>query len=83
MTHASLENWEYTDIIRRAADPKCSAHLVNSVRQIDTILRVPHLRKHLKALFGLEKLEHDDDFASLIEVCPISTLQIQALIARI
>ena len=68
MTHASIENWQYTDIIRRAADPRCSAHLEHSIGVIDVLLKVPHLKKHLKALFGLEELEHDDDFASLIEV---------------
>ena len=68
VTHASLENWEYMEIIRKAADPKCSSHLEKSIQTIDTILAIPHLKKHLKGLFGLADLKHDEDFASLIEV---------------
>ena len=70
VTHASLQNWGYMDIIREAADPKCSYHLVNSIRTIDDILcNSPSFLKHqLKNLFGLGDLEHDDDFASVLEV---------------
>ncbi|KAI5119050.1 hypothetical protein M0805_005916 [Coniferiporia weirii] len=67
VTHASLELWEYMDIIRRAADPQCSKHLVTSIAAIDhVLLYMPRLRKPLKALFGLADLQHDDDFASLL-----------------
>lgn len=68
VTHASLENWEYMEIIRKAADPKCSAHLEKSIQTIDTILAISHLKSHLKGLFGLADLKHDEDFASLLEV---------------
>lgn len=69
VTHAALENWGYDEIIRRAADPECSRHLETSISAIDAIfLNAPHLRKPLKALFGLADLEYDDDFASLLEV---------------
>ncbi|KZT12085.1 peptidase S28 [Laetiporus sulphureus 93-53] len=67
VTHASIVNWEYTDIIRRAADPECSSNLQRAVEFIDTILSVPPLRTPLKRLFGLAELEHDDDFASVLE----------------
>ncbi|KAL4250656.1 peptidase S28 family protein [Abortiporus biennis] len=66
VTHASIENWEYFDIIRLAADPKCSAHLVKAIQTIDTMLSLPHLRRSIKNLFGLVDLEHDEDFVSLI-----------------
>ncbi|CAL1713219.1 unnamed protein product [Somion occarium] len=67
VTHATLENWEYMDIIRRAADPKCSTHLEKSIRTIDTLLAIPRVGRRLKALFGLANLQHDEDFVSLIE----------------
>ncbi|KAH7909806.1 serine carboxypeptidase S28-domain-containing protein, partial [Hygrophoropsis aurantiaca] len=67
VTHASLENWEYMEIIRTAADPTCSSHLENAIATIDTLLTVPHLRSAVKSLFGLGGLEHDEDFASLLE----------------
>lgn len=56
------------DIIRRAADPKCSTHLEKSIRTIDTLLAIPRVGRRLKALFGLANLQHDEDFVSLIEV---------------
>ena len=56
------------DIIRRAADPQCSANLVDAVAFIDRVLSAPPLRSALKALFGLRDLEHDDDFVSLLSV---------------
>jgi hypothetical protein len=70
VTHAALENWEYMDIIRKAADPKCSAHVVNSIKTIDYILTnsPEFVKRRLKALFGLADLEYDTDFAALLAV---------------
>ncbi|GBE84978.1 Probable extracellular serine [Sparassis crispa] len=67
VTHASLENWEYMEIIRRAADPQCSLNLEQAIEAIDVILTVPLLKDALKSLFGLAGLEHDEDFVSLLE----------------
>ncbi|KAJ7079718.1 serine carboxypeptidase S28-domain-containing protein [Mycena belliarum] len=67
VTHASIVNWEYMEIIRQAADPKCSAHLENAIQTIDGILSTGRLTRALKSLFGLSELRHDDDFASVIE----------------
>ena len=74
VTHASLQNWEYMEIIREAADPKCSDHLVNSISTIDNILSnsPSFLKRQLKNLFGLGDLEHDEDFASVLEVSYLS-----------
>ncbi|KAG6853090.1 hypothetical protein C0991_006984 [Blastosporella zonata] len=66
VTHAALSNWEYMEVIRRAADEKCSSHLENSIVTIDHILDQPHFRSLLKGLFGLKDLEHDEDFVSLL-----------------
>jgi len=68
VTHASLENWEYMETIRVAADPKCSSHLEKSIQTIDSILAHRRFTRPLKALFGLGDLEHDEDFVSVIEV---------------
>ncbi|KAF9234953.1 peptidase S28 [Melanogaster broomeanus] len=67
VTHAAISNWEYYDIIRKAADPLCSAHIENAMQTIDALLEVPYLKPLVKGLFGLQDLEHDDDFASVIE----------------
>jgi hypothetical protein len=56
------------DIIRVYADPKCSAHLVNSINAIDFILDRRVFTTRLKALFGLEGLAHDEDFVAVVEV---------------
>ena len=58
------------EIIREAADPKCSNHLVNSISTIDDVLSgsPSFLKRQLKNLFGLGDLEHDEDFASILEV---------------
>jgi hypothetical protein len=66
------------EIIRQAADPKCSSHLENAVQTIDSILMqegkvVNVLKKHLKGLFGVADLEHDEDFVALIQVRPIQS----------
>ena len=68
VTHAALSNWEYMEVIRQAADPKCSSHLEKSIVTIDTLLNFPQSAHGLKALFGLKDLQHDEDFASLLEV---------------
>ena len=72
VTHAVLTNWEYMDVIRRAADPKCSSSLVNSITTIDSLLKVDRLRVPLKKLFGLGELASDQDFVSVLTVRPSS-----------
>ncbi|GLB38681.1 putative peptidase S28 [Lyophyllum shimeji] len=67
VTHAALSNWEYMEVIRQAADPKCSSHLERSIVTIDNILDFPRLGGYLKALFGVKGLKHDVDFVSLIQ----------------
>ena len=56
------------EIIRRAADVKCSGNLQLSVQIIDGLLGSPLTHTAVKSLFGVAELEHDEDFASLIEV---------------
>ncbi|KAG5350295.1 hypothetical protein C0989_011719 [Termitomyces sp. Mn162] len=66
VTHAAITNWEYMEVIRRAADSKCSGDLQQSITTIDDTLDMPFFRGLLKGLFGLQDLEHDDDFVSLL-----------------
>ena len=74
VTHAALTNWEYMDVIRLAADPKCSSNLVSSITTIDSLLKIGTLRGQLKKLFGLGGLASDQDFVSVLTVrsftCP-------------
>lgn len=51
-----------------AADPTCMSHLQNSIETIDTLLSNAVSRKLIKSLFGMGDLEHDDDFAGVLEV---------------
>lgn len=71
------------DIIRNAADPKCSAHLVNSINKVDSILSSGRaaFKRQLKSLFGLSGLEHDDDFVSVLEVMLMPLRRIIRLIS--
>jgi len=55
------------EVIRAAADPKCSSHIQKSIETIDLILDQHRFAHPLKALFGLAGLEHDVDFVSLLE----------------
>lgn len=56
------------EIIRKAADPKCSSHLENTISSIDSILAIPRMSTVLKGLFGLASLQHNEDFVSVLEV---------------
>ncbi|KAF8236003.1 hypothetical protein L208DRAFT_1253713 [Tricholoma matsutake] len=67
ITHAAITNWQYMDFICIYADPKCSAHLENSIKAIDFILDQHIFSSCLKALFGLAGLEDDEDFVSVLE----------------
>lgn len=66
VTHASLLNWEYHEIIRNAADHTCSSNIQKSIAAVDNLLGYPRFKQYLKGLFGLAELEHDEDFVSLL-----------------
>lgn len=69
VTHATIVYWEYFDLIRQVAESKCSRHIQKSIATVDRLLSNRRLARPLKALFGLADLEHNDDFASILEVC--------------
>lgn len=56
------------NVIRDAADPKCSSHIIKAIASIDDTLKRGYFKRQLKALFGLASLEHDEDFVSVLEV---------------
>lgn len=56
------------EIIRNAADPKCSGHLEKTIEMIDSLLEIPLLKGVVKNIFGLKGLEHDEDFVSVLSV---------------
>lgn len=64
-----LENWQYMEVIRTAADPKCSRRLQEAIKTIDLLLETPLTARLIKSEFGLQDLEHNEDFASLLQVC--------------
>jgi len=66
VVHATINNWEYMDIIRTAAPPVCSELIQSSMAHIDTLIVNPVSRLPLKTLFGLQGIQHDDDFVSVV-----------------
>lgn len=64
-----LENWQYMEVIRTAADPKCSSRLQAAINTIDLLLESPLTARQIKSVFGLPDLEHNEDFAALLQVC--------------
>jgi hypothetical protein len=68
VTHAALSNWEYMEVIRLAADKKCSRNLQHGIEQVDhIILKDKSKLLALKSLFGLQNVTHSDDFASVLQ----------------
>lgn len=78
VTHASITNWEYMDVIRIYADPKCSTRLESSIKTIDLILDGRIFAPRIKALFGLAGLKHDEDFVAVLEVSSSDEYRVEA-----
>jgi hypothetical protein len=74
VTHATINNWEYMDIIRTGAPEKCSQLIQASMAHIDSLILNPMSKTPLKTLFGLQGIEHDDDFVSVV-AWPLSAFQ--------
>ena len=68
VTHATLYNWEYTDIIRNYTTPECREALEISIGVVDKLLSKDVTRSWVKGLFGLRGLRQDQDFVSVLEV---------------
>ncbi|KAF8628659.1 hypothetical protein AX15_003790 [Amanita polypyramis BW_CC] len=66
VTEALINDWQYFEIIRTAADQECISRLETAIQQIDAILAEGKHTKALKTLFGLQGISHDVDFVSTI-----------------
>jgi hypothetical protein len=74
VTHATINNWEYMDIIRTAASSKCSEAIQSSMAHVDVLIAHPPSKLAVKTLFGLQGISHDEDFVSTI-TWPLSAFQ--------
>jgi hypothetical protein len=68
VTEALINDWEYFEVIRRAANSECISRLEAAVLQIDSIIAEGKHTQALKTLFGLQNITHDVDFVSAISV---------------
>ncbi|KAI0358821.1 peptidase S28 [Trametes cingulata] len=68
VTHATLDDWRYFDIIRQYAPADCIAQVEKTIDEVDRLITSPHAetRHAIKAVFGLGNLTYDPDFASLL-----------------
>ncbi len=68
VTHAQVRYSEYHQAIQEWAPPKCMRTLEDVVEVLDTLLEFQGgvLAKRIQALFGLEDLEHRDDFMEVL-----------------
>ena len=70
VTHATLDDWRYFDIIRQYAPASCIAQVEKTIDEVDAFITSPkaETRHAIKAVFGLQNLTYDPDFASLLSV---------------
>ena len=68
VTYATVEDWQYFDIIRQFGPSDCIKQIETTVLEVDELLSNPKTVKEIKALFGLGNLTHVEDFASLLTV---------------
>ena len=72
MTEAIINDWEYFEVIRKAANSECISRVETAVLQIDSIIAEGKHTKALKTLFGLQNITHDVDFVSTVSVSIIN-----------
>ena len=68
VTYATVEDWQYYDIIRQFAPSDCIKQIETTVYEVDELLSGSKTVQPIQALFGLGNLTHVQDFASLINV---------------
>ena len=69
VTHATVVDWRYFDIIRQYAPAACTSQIVKAIDEIDRLLLGKNqTRNAIKAVFGLNGISYDPDFASLLTV---------------
>lgn len=68
VTYATIDDWQYYDIIRQFADPDCVKQIEITIEEVDDLLSNPATAQTIKGLFGLHNVTHIQDFASLLSV---------------
>ena len=69
VTHATLDDWRYFDIIRQFAPAACMQRVEETIDEVDALLEGSQAEHDaIKAVFGLQNLTYDPDFASLLSV---------------
>ncbi|KAI0757595.1 peptidase S28 [Daedaleopsis nitida] len=66
VTHATVVDWRYFDIIRQHAPADCMEQVVKAIDEVDRLLERNATRDAIKAVFGLNGISYDPDFASLL-----------------
>ena len=68
VTYATVQDWQYFDIIRQFGPSDCIKQIETTVDEVDELLSNPMTLHAIKSLFGLGNLTHVEDFASLLTV---------------
>lgn len=72
VVQAVYDFWWYFDPVRQGMPQNCSSDVIEVIQHVDSILlgNDTVAKQALKEKFGLGALEHDDDFASVLENGP-------------
>ncbi|KAM5542175.1 hypothetical protein V8D89_004048 [Ganoderma adspersum] len=68
VTHATVVDWRYPDLIRQYASQTCVARIETAIAEVDSFLASNKTSAAIKAVFGLGGISYDPDFASLLSV---------------
>ena len=68
VTHATVVDWRYPDLIRQYAAPACVARIEKAIAEVDSLLTSNKTSGAIKAVFGLGGISYNPDFASLLSV---------------
>lgn len=72
VTFATINDWQYFDIIRQFGPKDCIQQIETTVNEVDALLaKKGRARQVIKATFGLGNVTHDEDFASVLAVSSI------------
>ncbi|RDX51519.1 peptidase S28 [Lentinus brumalis] len=66
VTHATVVDWRYFDIIRQFAPADCVAQVQKTIYEFDALIANKKTRDAIKAVFGLSGVSYDPDVASLL-----------------
>ncbi|KAK7690876.1 hypothetical protein QCA50_005978 [Cerrena zonata] len=66
VTFATIDNWQYYDIIRRFADQDCIKQVETTVLELDKLLSSNSTRSLIQGFFGVPNITHVEDVGNLI-----------------